>query len=547
MPRVPALPLIISLLGLVTTVQAAPEIALDKLPVVINTVTNPWYRMASAGIEKRDRQHIPRGEARNIILFLGDGMSLTTVTAARILQGQRQGGTGEENNLSFDLFPYTGLSKTYTVDSQTPDSAGTMTAIVSGVKTDSGILGIDEDVIRGNCHSATGNELFTILELAEITGKSTGIVSTTRITHATPAASYAKSADRDWESDSDIPEAAKKSGCKDIAWQLVNFESLLEARMPGVDVDGIDVVMGGGRRAFLPAQASFNSRDADGAVEGKRSDGQDLTAMWKKRYPGGHYLIDKQGFNQLDANTEHNVLALFNSSHMHYEADRHRDLGGEPSLSEMTRKAINILKKNDKGFLLIVEAGRIDHGHHVGNAQTALNETIELSNAVAVASELTSDKDSLIIVTADHSHVFTMAGYPRRGNPILGKVIPTGQRHAAKALDGLPYTTLGYANGQGFANAGQQTNADSRYHHATASGRRDLRRIDTHSPGFHQEALVPLSIETHSGEDVAVYARGPGAALVSGSNEQNTLFHVMEYAADLLGKANFAQPAMTKK
>ncbi|MGJ8687838.1 MAG: alkaline phosphatase, partial [Spongiibacteraceae bacterium] len=333
----------------------------------------------------------------------------------------------------------------------------------------------------------------------------------------------------------------------DIAWQLVNFESLLEARMPGVDIDGIDVVMGGGRRAFLPKQKNFNSSDADSAIEGTRSDGQDLTANWKKHYPSGHYLIDKQGFDQLDISTEHNVLALFNSSHMHYEADRHRDLGGEPSLSEMTSKAISILQKNENGFLLIVEAGRIDHGHHAGNAQAALNETIELSNAVAKANELTSDEDSLIIVTADHSHVFTMAGYPRRGNPILGKVIPTGQRHAAKALDGLPYTTLGYANGQGFASTGQQTDADTRYHRATASGRRDLRRIDTLSPGFHQEALVPLSIETHSGEDVAVYARGPGAALVSGSNEQNSLFHVMEYAADLLGHANFAQSARAKK
>ena len=161
---------------------------------------------------------------------------------------------------------------------------------MSGVKTDVGVIGVDEDIERGECSTVAGNELVTALELAEIAGKSTGIISTARITHATPAATYAKSADRNWEDVSDMPEAAVTAGCVDIADQLVNFESMLEARISAVDVDGIEVAFGGGRRHFLPKDASFNSTDAVSAVEGDRTDGRDLTAEWQANYSNGVYI-----------------------------------------------------------------------------------------------------------------------------------------------------------------------------------------------------------------------------------------------------------------
>ena len=129
--------------------------------------------------------------AKNIILFIGDGMDVATVTAARILEGQNKGLSGEENFLSFGQFPFLGLVKTYNVDAQTPDSAGTMTAIMSGMKTDFGVLGVNEHVGRGDCNSQSGNEVISALALAEIAGLSTGLVSTARITHATPAEAYA--------------------------------------------------------------------------------------------------------------------------------------------------------------------------------------------------------------------------------------------------------------------------------------------------------------------------------------------------------------------
>lgn len=483
-----------------------------------------------------------KGSAKNVILFVGDGMGVSTVTASRILEGQMNGQLGEENSLSFDRFPFTGLAKTYNVDAQTPDSAGTMTAMVSGVKTDVGVIGVDENIVRGDCSTVAGNELVTALELAELAGKSTGIISTARITHATPAATYAKSADRNWEDVSDMPAAAVTSGCKDIAEQLVNFKANLEARFEDSTVDGLEVVFGGGRRHFLPRDAAFNSPDAASAVEGDRTDGRDLTAEWSLTYPSGAYVFDQAGFNTINTETTTHVFGLFNESHMQYEADRGNDIAGEPSIAEMTAKAIEILDNNPLGFFLSVESGRIDHSHHAGSAYGALTDTIAFSEAIAMADEMTNDEDTLIIVTADHGHVFTIAGYPKRGNPILGKVVSVGQTEAALAADGQPYTTLGYTNGRGFQNLGNEvTNADASYVMPIAAGRQNLSNIDTTSTGFHQEALVPLESETHSGEDVGIYAKGPGAFLLNGTNEQNMIYHVMDFASDLSGKANSAQ------
>ncbi len=501
---------------------------------------NAWFsdaqtKLASAQ-DAASKVVTESGKAKNVILFVGDGMGISTITAARILAGQLQGEMGEDHQLSFETMPYSGFVKTYNVDAQTPDSAGTMTAMASGVKTDVGVIGIDEAVERGNCASGKGHELVTSLELAEIAGKSTGIVSTARITHATPAATYAKSADRNWEDISDMP-ASESANCEDIASQLVNFEKNLEARFSGVDVDGIEVVMGGGRRHFLPKDAAFNSADAMSAVEGDRTDARNLVTEWQTTYPTGTYVMDQTGFDAISDDAT-KVFGLFNESHMQYEADRANDVAGEPSLSQMTEKAINVLDNNDKGFFLTVESGRIDHAHHAGNAYNALNDTIELANAVKVAMENTNPEETLIVVTADHSHVFTIAGYPKRGNPILGKVVGVGQTEPSLAADDMPYTTVGYTNGGGFRDLGNETDADEGYNFAPVTGRVDLSNVDTTTPGFHQEALVPLSSETHAGEDVGVYATGPGAHLVTGTNEQSFLFHVMDFAADFVKAAD---------
>ena len=493
-----------------------------------------WYSAAQTKLTTKtaQAQATQATKAKNVILFVGDGMGISTLTAARILQGQRNNQSGEEGYLSFEEFPYSAQVKTYNVDAQTPDSAGTMTAIISGVKTDVGVIGVDEDIERGVCSTVAGNELITATELAEIKGLSTGIISTARITHATPAATYAKSADRNWEDVSDMPEDAVTGGCEDIASQLVNFEKNLEARFVGTDVDGLDFVMGGGRRHFLPKDETANSTDAVSAIEGDRTDERNLVTEWQTQYPDATYVMDQTGFDAI-ADDATKVFGLFNESHMQYEADRANDVAGEPSLTDMTTKAIEVLGKNDNGFFLTVESGRIDHAHHAGNAYNALNDTIEFAKAVQAAVDNTNPEETLILVTADHSHVFTIAGYPKRGNPILGQVVAVGATTPSLAADDMPYTTVGYANGLGFRNLGDVTDADASYTSAAVAGRVELNGVDTTTPGFHQEATVPMGSETHAGEDISLHAKGPGAQLAQGVIEQNVVFHLINQALEL--------------
>lgn len=497
------------------------------------TKTNEWFEHGKARVATamETEEVLTKGSAKNVILFVGDGMGVSTITAARIFAGQKEGNTGEEYQLSFEKFPVAGFAKTYNTNQQTPDSAGTMTAMVSGVKTKAGVIGVSEAALRADCASSKGQELMTVVELAEMSGMSTGVVSTARITHATPAATYAKSPERNWESDDRLPDEAKANSCKDIATQLIDFSY----------GDGIDVVMGGGRRHFIP-----NTLTDEEGKNGKRTDGVNLIDSWKTKYANGSYVYDQAGFDALSADSTVKVLGLFNSSHMEYEADRENDTAGEPSLTDMTKKSIDILSKNDKGYFLTVESGRIDHGHHAGNAYRALEDTVEFAEAIQAAVDKVDLSETLIIVTADHSHVFTLAGYPTRGNPILGVVKGNNnaghaEDEAVMAADDMPYTTVGYANGLGFADYGKGNGGDQRYGDVAAEGRHDLGGLDTETSGYHQEVLVPLGSETHSGEDVGIYAIGPGAQLLRGTHEQNNIFHAINHIADLVGKAEAAK------
>jgi alkaline phosphatase len=483
--------------AIVTTLAAVPGFAESP---------QQWYRDGAkaahdgAALRGNDRP------AKNVILFVGDGMGISTVAAARILDGQLKGLKGEENSLTFERFPYLSLSKTYSVDGQTADSAPTMSAMMTGIKTNQGMINVTQNARYGDCASARGKGVATLLELSEAMGLATGVVSTARITHATPAATFAHTPNRDWESDAELTAEAKANGCKDIASQLVDFPF----------GDGIEVALGGGRSYFLPN--TFNDPE-DAGAKGRRKDGRNLPNEWASQ-PQSAYVWNKAQFDAINPASTRHLLGLFERSHMEYEYDRPVDAGKEPSLAEMTGKAIDILNASGKkGYFLMVEAGRIDHAHHAGNASRALTDAIALSEAVKVATSKSSAQDTLIIVTADHSHTFTIAGYPDRGNDILGKVVTDGQ--VALDRNGKPYTTLGYANGPGYR----------------LGSRPDLALVDTTDPNFLQEATVPLDSETHAAEDVAIYARGPGAHAFQGVVEQNVIFHVMAQAEQ--GVSNF--------
>jgi alkaline phosphatase len=458
--------------------------------------------------------------ARNVILFVGDGMGITTLTAARIFQGQQRGESGERHRLAWESLPFLALSRTYTVDQQVGESAATMSAMMTGVKTRDGLLALHGGVALGerSAEVVAAAAQPTLLDMAEQAGLATGVISTTRLTHATPGACYANSSNRDWEADSDRPEGAT---VPDIAAQLIDRFG------KGGIGDGLEVALSGGRTNFLPR----NARDPEYREQrGKRADRRDLTREWRRKF-GGRYVFDRAGFEAVDPARTRHLLGLFEPGDMQYEMDRPRDRAGEPSLAEMTRKSIDILARNPKGFFLMVEGGRIDHAHHAGNAWRALSDTAALSDAVAAALAKVDLQDTLVIVTADHSHAFTMGGYPRRGNPVTGLVVETRGDAPVTAMDGKPYTTLGYANGPGMhAKAGGDVVYEQPVHAGRAAS---FEGIDTTSPDYHQEALVPLEDETHGGEDVAIFAGGPGAQWFHGVQEQSYVFYVMRAALGL--------------
>jgi alkaline phosphatase len=496
--------------------HAPHAVATDEAPAAESAAW--WYRN---GALHAHRLGAGQARARNVIVFLGDGMSLTTVAAARILDGQRQGLEGEQHLLAWEHFPYTALSKTYNTDHQTPDSAGTMTAIATGVKTHLGAIGVSAGHVD-DCADSQGKHLLSWLRLASSAGMGTGIVTTARLTHATPAATYAHSPNREWESDRELPAAAAAAGCHDIARQFLDFA-------PG---RGPRVALGGGLGRFLPEAAG-----------GRRRDGRDLTREWQDRHPGGVLARDTAQLRAAIGAPA--ILGLFASEHMPYHHERDAGAQGTPDLAGMTRVAIEALSSAPEGFVLLVESARIDHAHHAGNAYRALDETIAMSRAVEAALAATSAEDTLIVVTADHAHTLSFAGYPARGNPILGTVRGRLSEHGHaqdEMLDslGLPYTTLSYANGSGYTGrSGSQPDGPKRFPHkpggyAPATGRPDLRDVDTADPDYLQEALVPMHDETHGGEDVGVWAHGPGSEAFRGTMEQNVLYHLIVQAAPRL-------------
>ncbi|XP_022115998.2 membrane-bound alkaline phosphatase [Pieris rapae] len=460
-----------------------------------------WQGQAQATVKRRAGSETGPA-ARNVILFLGDGMSVPTLAAARTLLGQRRGYTGEEAELSFETFPTSGLSKTYCVNAQVADSACSATAYLCGVKANQGTLGVSASVPRSNCSASLdpAARLQSIAAWALADGRDAGLVTTTRVTHASPAATYARAANRNWENDASVrADGADPQQCPDIATQLITED-------PGRQ---FKVILGGGRREFLPSHVV----DEEGS-SGTRTDGRNLIEEWRsdkiERNVTHSYVWNREQLLRANATMPEYLMGLFESSHLRYNMLTNPTT--EPSLAELTEVAIRMLQRNNKGFFLFVEGGRIDHAHHSNYAELALDETIELSAAVSRAAELLDETDSLLVVTADHAHVMSFNGYAARGSNVLGTARGTDR-------DGVPYMTLSYTNGPGFR--------------AHVEGKRvDVTKEEKYeSKEWRSHVDVPLSSETHGGDDVAVFARGPQHALFSGLYEQNAIPHLMAYAA----------------
>ncbi|MDO5620842.1 MAG: alkaline phosphatase [Paracoccus sp. (in: a-proteobacteria)] len=470
-----------------------------------------WFKNAQKTIEERLAVQPITGKAKNVILFTADGNGIGTNYAIRLYTGQLEGGLGDDYVQPHERFPNVALSKTYTSNGQTADSAPTAGAMNSGVKGKNGMINILDHVSVGDCAAGAtaGTKMFS--EIVSEMGKSVGVVSTARITHATPAAVYARTVNRDFEDNSLLPEGCDQ---KDIAAQLI------DQMQAGV----IDLALGGGRRHFLPTDVT----DVEGK-NGQRTDGRNLVE--EMQAAGAQVVYGDEDFAALNL-TGNNapILGLFESSHMKYDIDR----TGEPSLAEMTEAAIKALSNNENGFYLSVEGGRVDHANHDGNLHRTVSDGKAFADAIAKALEMTDPQETLIIVTADHEHAIAFNGYCGRGSNILGLCMEEneqGVEHTGKpnlAADGKPYTVAGFLNGAGSVLV-QQEGSDV---FAAPEGRPVVTEEQATDVDYLQQALIPMTSETHAGTDVGIFAYGPWAHLFGGVVEQNVIFHVMNYAVN---------------
>lgn len=389
------------------------------------------------------------------------------------------------------------------------DSACTATAYLNGVKANYGTIGVNAKVKRYDCEAELDKSTHTrsIAGWAQDSCKATGIVTTTRITHASPAGHYAHTANRDWENDAEImSDNCDPRKLEDIAEQLVYSDIGQKLK----------VIMGGGRREFIGTE----QRD-DEHMPGLRNDKKNLIEEWKtarSQKGNASYVWNKQGLQTIDIEKTDYLMGLFESDHCHFTADipKFGKQDDEPTLTEMVEVAIKMLQKEKDGFYLFVEGGRIDLAHHETWARKALTETEEFDKAIKLARGMTSEEDTLIVVTSDHSHTMTMTGYPDRGQDILG-IAGTSDD------DGLPFLTLSYANGPGYVNTYDET----------TGLRKDLSKMNIDHLDFEYQATVPLDSETHGGDDVGIYASGPWSHLFVGNFEQNNIPFLIAYAAEI--------------
>jgi alkaline phosphatase len=446
------------------------------------------------------------GEAKNVIFFLGDGMGPVTTTAARLWKYK------EEGTLNMQTLPYTARVKTYSLDAQTTDSAPSMAAYMTGVKTRNEVLGMDGATIAkapskdtatnvsnavNNCPATgNGNASANLLELAIAKGKATGTVTTARLTHATPGATYAHVCHRDTEYE--IARQAVPGGA--------GFNPAL--------VNGVDVMMGGISYYWRPFDATATPRG--------RPDGRDLVAEMQAK--GYTFVNDLASMDAAPTAAGSKLLGLYDfalsQGHMSYEADR--DPAKEPSLAQMTTKAIDVLAKNPNGFFLMVEGGRIDHALHGTNAYRAITDTVSFDDAVKAAIDKVKTFDptlanTLIVVTADHDHTIAFNGYGKRGTDVLGLNINYASGQPSKDANGVNYTTLVFGNGA--VRQDVRANLD-----ATVVTGKD----------YLQEVAIrrgSAGSETHGGGDVMLFAEGAGAKTFKGTIDNTKVFGLVKAAA----------------
>lgn len=280
---------------------------------------------------------VEQRQIKNIILMIGDGMSITPITAARIKV------LGADGKLHIERMPVTGFINTHSANRLITDSAASATALASGYKTNNGMIGVIPD----------GTEVYTILEAASDKGMSTGLVAMSTITHATPAAFASHVRSRN-------DQAA-------IAYDIIAHR--------------VNVILGGGKVFFLPqSHPDSNRRDDRNLIEEAEKAGYEFV----------------QTKSEFDAAKGDFLLGLFHNDAMTTEPT-------EPTLTEMTAKAIEILSRNVNGFFLMVEGSQIDWAEHDNDADETIRQMLHFDLAVKQAVDFAMENgETIIVVTADH-------------------------------------------------------------------------------------------------------------------------------------------------
>lgn len=403
-------------------------------------------------------------KAENIIYMIPDGFNADYATNYRHYKGES---AVWDNHLQ-------GMYTTYSADSNITDSAAAGTAMATGVKTNNGVIGLDPE----------GNPQQTILEASQNKDMSTGLVATSTITHATPAAFGAHVDDRNKETE--------------IARQLIDNE--------------IDVLLGGGKNNFLPESAGGN---------------QEETNVLQQAEEQGYQLIENR--NQLleaDIDLENeNLLGLFADDAMSPEL--HRDTEEEPSLAEMTQTAIDTLNKDEDGFFLMVEGSQIDWAGHDNDAAWAMTDVGAFEEAVQEAMDFAEkDGNTLVVVGGDHETGGMTAGANGSGtaNPeLLHSVTATGENIAADLNEDRSNTK---------EVVGNYTDMELSEEEIQSIQEAEDPKMAINAV-ISAKANVGWTSTNHTGVDIPVYAYGPGADQFSGSLDNTDLPKIIADAAEM--------------
>lgn len=412
---------------------------------------------------------------RNIIFFITDGFGPASVTLTRDYAGYTEG----RDVLSFDTM-LVGMARTWSTNSRVTDSAAGATALATGHKSYNGAIAVD----------TAGQPLATVLEGAAKKGMATGLVVTTRITHATPAGFSA--------------HVAQRASENDVAEQQAAL--------------GIDLLIGGGLRQFLPTEAG-----------GKRTDGRNLIEELAAR---GYTVASTKA--ELEALTHLPAIALLRENQLEYEIDR--DPAKEPSLTEMTMKAIELLSQSDKGFFVMIEASRIDHAAHENDAAAHIHDTLAFDEAIAAAVRWAKqDGNTLVLSTSDHETGGLTVGRAINGRGVYNwkpeKIVPIKRSQmviSAKILEGARPDSI-LAADMGLTDL---TDDDHALLSAALAKKRTQDISYAISEILGRRAIIGWTTDGHTAVDVNIYAYGPGFERFRGNMDNHV---VGQRVAELLG------------